>query len=160
MNEREEFQLIEQEYFKILKEQARNNMNFINSLKENTMSETIEQFEDVSGNGKLVKTAQLAVGESFRGKLVSLQASTKYPERQNLCMEEADGTPFLVFTSGTLSYAVKDGKLEVGQTYRITRQEDKPSKGGTKRTTFKIERLKSNGTVASPGVNNTKPVGK
>lgn len=121
---------------------------------------SVEQFEDVSGNGKLIKTAKLAVGESFRGKLVSLQTSTKYPDRQNLCMEEADGTPFLVFTSGTLSYAVKDGKLEVGQTYRITRQEDKPSKGGTKRTTFKIERLKSNGTVAAPGVNDVKPVGK
>ena len=120
-----------------------------------------EQVEDVTyGNGKLVKTAKLAVGESFRGKLVSLQASSKYPDRQNLIMEEADGTPFTVFTSGTLSYAVKDGKLEVGQTYRITRLEDKLSKGGTQRTQFKIERLKGNGTVAAPGVNNVKPTGK
>lgn len=119
-----------------------------------------EQFEDISGLGKLVKTAKLAVGESFRGKLVSLQVSSKYPDRQNLVMEEADGTPFLVFTSGTLSYAVKDGKLEVGQTYRITRQEDKAAKGGTNRTTFKIERLKSDGSAAGPGVNNVKPTGK
>jgi hypothetical protein len=159
MNEREEFQLIEQEYFKLLKEQARNNMRFINSLKENKMSE-VEQFEDVSGNGKLVKTAQLAIGDSFRGKLVSLQVSTRYPDRQNLCMEDTEGEPFLVFTSGSLSYAVKDGKLEVGQTYRITRLENKPSKGGTTRTQFKIERLKSNGSVASPGVNTIKPSGK
>ena len=120
-----------------------------------------EQFEDVTyGNGKLVKTAKLAIGDSFRGKLVSLQASSKYPDRQNLIMEEADGTPFTVFTSGTLSYAVQDGKLEVGQTYRITRLENKPSKGGTTRTQFKIERLKSNGVVAAPGVNNVKPSGK
>jgi hypothetical protein len=120
----------------------------------------MEQFEDVTyTNGKLVKTAQLAVGDSFRGKLVSLQASTKYPDRQNLLMEETDGTPFTVFTSGTLSYAVKDGKLEVGQTYRITRLEDKAAKGGTKRTQFKIERLK-NGKTAAPGVNNVKPSGK
>jgi len=120
-----------------------------------------EQFEDVTyANGKLVKTAQLAIGDSFRGKLVSLQASSKYPERQNLLMEEADGTPFTVFTSGTLNYAVKDGKLEIGQTYRITRLENKPAKGGTSRTQFKIERLKSNGSVAAPGVNNVKPVGK
>lgn len=120
-----------------------------------------EQFEDVTyGNGKLVKTAQLAIGESFRGKLVSLQVSAKYPDRQNLLMEETDGTPFVVFTSGSLSYAVKDGKLEVGQTYRITRQENRPSKGGTTRTQFKIERLKSNGAVAAPGVKNDKPRGK
>lgn len=120
-----------------------------------------DEFEDVTyGNGKLVKTAKLAIGDSFRGKLVSLQASTKYPDRQNLIMEETDGTPFTVFTSGTLSYAVKDGKLEVGQTYRITRLENKAAKGGTSRTQFKIERLKSNGAVAAPGVNNVKPSGK
>jgi hypothetical protein len=119
-----------------------------------------EEFEDVSGQGKLVKTAKIAVGESFRGKLVGLQTSTKYPERQNLLMEESDGTPFVVFTSGTLSYAVKDGKLEVGQTYRITRQENQATKSGTPRTKFKIERLKSNGAVAAPGVNNAKPAGK
>jgi len=119
-----------------------------------------DEFEDVTGSGKLVKTAKLAIGGSFRGKLVSLQASSKYPDRQNLLMEETDGPPFTVFTSGTLSYAVKDGKLEVGQTYRITRLEDKAAKGGTQRTQFKIERLKSNGAVAAPGVNNVKPSGK
>ena len=120
-----------------------------------------EQFEDVTyGNGKLVKTAKLVIGESFRGKLVGLRASRKYPDKQNLIMEEADGTPFTVFTSGTLSYAIKDGKLEVGQTYRITRLENKPSKGGTSRTQFKIERLKSDGSVSAPGVNNAKPAGK
>lgn len=120
-----------------------------------------DEYEDVTyGNGKLVKSATLAIGDSFRGKLVSLQASTKYPDRQNLIMEEADGTPFTVFTSGTLSYAVKDGKLELGQTYRVTRLENKPTKGGTPRTQFKIERLKSNGSVAAPGVNNVKPSGK
>jgi hypothetical protein len=122
---------------------------------------SVEQFEDVTyGNGKLVKTAKLVVGESFRGKLVSLQASTKYPDRQNLLMEDETGAPFTVFTSGTLSYAVQDGKLEVGQTYRITRQENKATKTGASRTSFKIERLKGNGVVAAPGVNNVKPVGK
>lgn len=128
------------------------------------MSQT-EQFEEVTydGNGKLVKTAKLAIGDSFRGKLVSLQASSKYPERQNLTMEETDGTPFTVFTSGTLSKAVKEGKLEVGQTYRITRKENRTFKGQygqATETVFKIERLKGNGTVAAPGVNNVKPSGK
>ena len=148
----------ENEYKQLAKE-ASKNMEYINSLKGEKMS--AEQFEDVTyGNGKLVKTAKLVVGESFRGKLVSLQASTKYPDRQNLIMEEPDGTPFTVFTSGSLSYAVQDGKLEVGQTYRITRQENKATKTGTSRTMFKIERLKSNGSVAAPGVNDVKPVGK
>jgi hypothetical protein len=133
---------------------------FYNETKGEKMSTVTEQFEDIGGAGKLVKTAKLAIGESFRGKLVSLQASTKYPDRQNLIMEEADGTPFTVFTSGSLSYAVKDGKLEVGQTYRITRLESKTTKTGAVRTQFKIERLKSNGAVATPGVNNVKPTGK
>lgn len=120
-----------------------------------------EEFEEVpSGSGKLVKTAKLAIGESFRGKLVSLQNSTKYLDKQNLIMEDADGALFTVFTSGTLSYAVKDGKIEVGQTYRITRLENKPAKGGTTRTHFKVERLKANGAVAAPGVNDAKPAGK
>lgn len=134
-------------------------INITNLLKENEIMS--EEFEDVTyGNGKLVQTAKLIVGESFRGKLVSLRASSKYPDRQNLIMEEENGTPFTVFTSGSLSYAVQDGKLEVGQTYRITRLENKPSKGGTSRTQFKIERLKSNGSIAAPGVNNVKPSGK
>jgi hypothetical protein len=119
-----------------------------------------EQFEDIGGLGKLVKSAQLPIGGTFRGKLVSLQASSKYPDRQNLIMEDAEGEPFTVFTSGTLSYAVKDGKLEIGQTYRVTRLENKPSKGGTTRTQFKIERLKGNGSVATPGVVDAKPAGK
>ena len=119
-----------------------------------------EEFEDVGGAGKLVKTAKLTIGEAFRGKLVGLQESSKFEGRQNLLMEEANGTPFTVFTSGSLSYAVQDGKLEVGQTYRITRLENKPTKNGTSRTQFKIERLKSNGSVAAPGVNDAKPTGK
>lgn len=120
-----------------------------------------EEFEDISSNnGKLVKTAKLAIGENFRGKLVALQESSKYEGRQNLIMEDATGAPFTVFTSGSLSYAVQDGKLEVGQTYRITRLENKPAKNGTSRTQFKIERLKGNGTVAAPGVKNEKPAGK
>lgn len=118
-----------------------------------------EQFEDISNNGKLVKTAQLAVGASFRGKLVAVTASVKYPDKQNLVMED-QGEQFTVFTSGSLNYAVKDGKLEVGQTYRITRLENKASKGGTSRTQFKVERLKSNGSAAAPGVVDAKPTGK
>lgn len=123
------------------------------------MSEHKEEFEDVTFDGKLIRTAKMTIGESFRGKLVSLQASTKYPDKSNLVMEDAEGEEFLVFTSGTLAYAVQDGKLEVGQIYRITRGENKPTKNGP-RTQFKIERLKANGTVASPGVNNVKPAGK
>lgn len=123
------------------------------------MSNTTEQFEDISNNGKLVKTAQLPIGAAFRGKLVAIQPSTKYPDKNNLVMEDA-GEQFTVFTSGSLNYAVADGKLEIGQTYRITRLENKASKGGTSRTQFKVERLKSNGTVAAPGVVDAKPAGK
>lgn len=119
-----------------------------------------EEFEDIGGAGKLVKTAKLTIGEAFRGKLVGMVESSKFEGRQNLLMEESNGTPFTVFTSGSLSYAVQDGKLEVGQTYRITRLENKATKTGTARTQFKIERLKSNGSVAAPGVNDVKPTGK
>lgn len=117
-----------------------------------------EEFEEISKN-KVVTTAKLAIGEAFRGKLTGLETSSKYEDKQNLLMEDANGAPFTVFTSGTLNYAVQDGLLEVGQTYRITRLESKATKNGS-RTQFKIERLRSNGSVAAPGVNNAKPAGK
>ena len=123
-----------------------------------------DEFEDVTyGNNKLIKSAKIAVGESFRGKLVALQTNNKYPEKQNLLMEDTEGNPFTVFTSGSLDFAVDKGQFEVGQTYRITREENKTFVGkfgkGTA-TQFKIERLKSNGAVAAPGVNHVKPSGK
>ncbi len=123
-----------------------------------------EEYEDVTyGNNKLVKSAKLEIGGSFRGKLLGMQESTKYPGKQNLLMEEADGTPFTVFTSGSLDFAVSKGQFEIGQTYRITRQENKTFTGKfgkSSATQFKIERLKSDGNVAAPGVNNAKPTGK
>jgi len=122
-----------------------------------------EEFEDVTYDTKLVKSAKLEVGGSFRGKLIAIEDSKKYPDKKDLLMEETDGTVFKVFTSGSLDFAVEKGQFEVGQTYRITRQENKTFTGkfgkGTS-TQFKIERLKSNGTVAAPGVNNAKPAGK
>lgn len=126
----------------------------------------VEEFEDVGGSGKLVKTAKLAIGEAFKGKLIALKENTIFPgtdmEKKvtNLLMEEANGTPFTVFPSGSLNYNIKDNLLEVGQTYRVTRLENKTTKTGVQRTQFKVERLKSSGVVAAPGVNNAKPTGK
>lgn len=124
-----------------------------------------EEFDEVQSgfNGKIVRSAKLTIGESFRGKLLGLSNSSTYPDKQNLVMEDEKGEPFTVFTSGNLSKAVKEGKLEVGQIYRITRKENNSFTGKFGKVTstdFKIQRLRSNGTAAAPGENNAKPAGK
>jgi hypothetical protein len=124
------------------------------------MSNLDAQWEDVEqGGGNVVKSAQLAIGASFQGKVVAIEASAKYPEKKNLVMEDADGKEFLVFASGSLSFAVEDGDIEIGRTYRVTRLENKATKTGS-RTMFKIQRLKADGTNAAPTTNTAKPAGK
>ena len=124
------------------------------------MSDNLEsQWEDVGG-GNVVRSAQLAIGASFAGKVIALEASSQFPEKKNLVMEDASGNEFVVFASGSLSYAIEDGKIELGRTYKVTRLENKATKNGTSRTMFQIQRLKADGTDAAPTTNAAKPAGK
>lgn len=113
------------------------------------------EFEDITGSGnKTLATARMAVGETFQGTLVEVEASAKYPEKKNLVMEDGEGHRTVLFTSGSLNYAVQDGKFEVGRTYRITRIENKLTKKGQSRTQFQIQRLRDDGSAAVPAENN------
>jgi hypothetical protein len=76
-------------------------------------------------------------------------------------MEDEDGEELLVFPSGNLKYAIKDGKVEIGRTYLFTRLEDKPGKNGNPPSTnFRIQRLREDGAVAAPKTTKAKPTGK
>lgn len=119
-----------------------------------------DQFEDITSSNKTVTSAKLDIGASFQGKLLAIEASAKYENKKNLVMEDADGNEFTVFTSGSLNYAVEDGKFEIGRTYRITRLENKLTKKGASRTQFQIQRLRADGEVAAPATNAAAPAGR
>lgn len=118
-----------------------------------------DQYEDLT-NGATISTAKMAIGETFTGKLVALETSKQYPDKQNLIMETEDGGEVTLFVSGSLNYAIKDGKFEVGRTYRITRLENKLTKKGASRTQFQLQRLKDDGAVAAPVVNESRPASR
>jgi hypothetical protein len=117
------------------------------------------EFEDITQSDNVVKSAKLAIGESFQGTLKALEENGVYDGKKDLIMVGADGKEFTVWSSGSLNYAIQEDKFEVGRTYRITRLENKASKNGA-RTMFKIERLKEDGSVAAPKTNATAPKGK
>lgn len=116
-----------------------------------------DQFEDITNTNKTVSSAKLDIGGTIQGKLVAIEASQKYPEKKNLVMQNEAGEEVTVFTSGSLNYAVQDGKFEVGRTYLITRLENKMTKKGASRTQFQIQRLREDGSAAVPTENNSKP---
>jgi len=118
-----------------------------------------EQYEDITNTNKTVSSAKLAVGASIQGRLLSIETSAKYANKKNLVMEGTDGNNFTVFTSGTLNYAVEDGKFEIGRTYKITRLENKTTKAGASRTQFQIQRLREDGSAAAPTQNDVQPAG-
>lgn len=116
-----------------------------------------DQFEDITNSNKTVSSAKLDIGGTIQGKVVAIETSEKYPEKKNLVLLNEAGEEVTVFTSGSLNYAVQDGKFEVGRTYRITRLENKLTKRGASRTQFQIQRLREDGSTAAPTENNAKP---
>lgn len=119
----------------------------------------MSQFEDITQSDNVVKSAKLDIGKSFQGKLLALEENGTYEGKKDLLMEDDKGDKFTVWVSGSLNYAVQDGKFEVGRTYRVTRLENKASKNGS-RTMFKIERLREDGSVSAPMENTAVPKGK
>lgn len=115
-----------------------------------------EQYEDITSN--VVMATKLDIGGSFEGKLLEIVDNAKYAAQgsKDLIMEDAKGNEFRVFTGGSLKYAIQDGKFEVGRTYKVTRLENKTVKGKSS-TQFQIQRLRADGAVAAPTVNDTKP---
>lgn len=85
-----------------------------------------------------VKTSEMEVGSSIEGYVVGFQEG---PYGTNLRMQ-VDGEVKLVFSSGSLKWAIKDNKLKLGALTRITRLQDekkKGAKGTITATKFKVE---------------------
>lgn len=116
------------------------------------------EYDDITKSVNTLASAKMAIGDTIEGKLKGLEVNQKYPDKQNLILVGNDGKELIVFTSGSLTYAVKDGKFEVGRTYRITRLENKITKRGASRTQFQIQRLREDGNVAVPTEVTSAPV--
>lgn len=113
-------------------------------------------YEDITSN--VVMATKLDIGGSFQGKLLEIVDNAKYAAQgaKDLIMEDEDGKEFRVFTGGSLKYAIKEGKFEVGRTYKVTRLENKTVKGKSS-TQFQIQRLRADGSTAAPTVSDSKP---
>lgn len=90
-------------------------------------------------DGESLKASELVKGEAIEGTIAKIQPSSNYEGAFFLTLDTAEGAT-RIFTSGNLSYKIKDGKLKPGYTVRITRLEDTPSKkkGQKPRTTFEV----------------------
>lgn len=89
--------------------------------------------------GESIKAADMKIGSSVQGKLTAISESPNFPGAFHLYLDD-DGEITKIFTSGNLSFKAKDGDLVVGNTYKITRIADVPSKkkGFKARTTFEV----------------------
>lgn len=95
-------------------------------------------FKDVNEKLECVKTSEMEVGSSVEGYVVGFQEG-QYGT--NIRMQ-VDGQVKLVFSSGSLKWAIKDNKIKLGLLTRITRLQDEKKKGpkGTiTATKFKVE---------------------
>jgi hypothetical protein len=93
---------------------------------------------DSSFNGESIKATDIEVGESVEGKVTAITEHKEYGSF--FLFIENSGEVTRVFTAGNLTYKVKDGKIAVGNTYKITRLADTPpkKKGAKPRTTFEV----------------------
>lgn len=92
-----------------------------------------------NGDREFIKATDIEEGEAIEGKLVSISDNKKYEGKSYLHFQRADGTEFTLIPAGTLNYNIKDGKLAVGNEYRIIREGSKVLKNGkTTMTNFKV----------------------
>lgn len=87
---------------------------------------------------RAIQTSKMPVGEPITGYVVRIEQFThEEKDYHNFVMRMKDsGEDVMIQTCGTLSYAVKDGKLRVGLLTQVTKTEDKNAKN--KRTQFEI----------------------
>ncbi len=85
--------------------------------------------------------SQMKVGDKFEGTIKDIQKSTN-PTHKNaffLSLVQDDGEALRVFTSGTLSSALSEGKLNVGEYIQVIADGKKKSKSsGFNYTAFTI----------------------
>lgn len=120
----------------------------------------MEEWEEITDQKQVIKTAKMDVGAQLEGEILSIDKNPKYPDRSTLVMRVKSGDEVLVYPSGSLSYNIQDGKLEVGKIYLITRLPNKTTPNGASRTQFKVLRKKADGAAAGPEVSEQKPARK
>ncbi len=85
--------------------------------------------EKLETNLEFRKTSALEDGQSISGTVLAFRASTKYPGNTDLVMKGEDGKTFNLAPSGNLKYAIRDGLVKIGSTYKFQREGTKKIKG-------------------------------
>jgi hypothetical protein len=108
--------------------------------------------EKLNTNPEFRKTSALEVGQSIEGTVIAFKTS-KIPgtdkEVTNVVMQDERGEKFTLCPSGNLVYAIRDGYLKVGNTYRLEREGSKKIRGMTSGV-FGIYPSKFNKTPDTP----------
>lgn len=85
--------------------------------------------EKLNTNTEFKKTSALADGQSIEGTVLAFKESSKFPGITNVVMQDEGGKSFTLTPSGNLKYAIRDGLLKIGNTYKIQREGTKKIKG-------------------------------
>lgn len=113
-----------------------------------TKKETSQWGEKINTNFEFVKTSALEDGQSIEGTVIGFKTSTKFPEAgPSIVMKLLSGETKNVTPSGNLKYAIRDGLLKVGSTYKIQKEGSKKIKGMTSGV-FGIYPAKTNDTAS------------
>lgn len=108
--------------------------------------------EKLNTNPEFRKTSQLADGQSIEGTVIAFKTN-KLPgsnkEVTNVVMQDENGVTFTLCPSGNLVYAIRDGYLKVGNSYKLQREGSKKIKGMTSGV-FGIYPSKYNKTPDTP----------
>lgn len=90
-------------------------------------------------SGRTIKAKDLEIGEPIVGHVIRIEQYTNAQNQSfnNFVMRMQDsGEDVMIQTCGTLSYAVKDGKVKVGLLTQVTKTADKSAK--VARTQFEV----------------------
>ncbi len=98
---------------------------------KNNQTKSDQWGEKISTDLEFRKTSSLEDGQSIEGTVLAFKESTKFPGTVNLVMRGLDGNNFTLSPSGNLKYAIKDGVLKIGNTYKIQKEGTKKIKGMT-----------------------------
>ena len=85
--------------------------------------------EKLNLNSEFRKASALEDGQSIEGTVLAFRDSTKFPGNVAVVMRDMDGKTFTLSPAGNLKYAIRDGLLKIGTTYKIQREGTRLVKG-------------------------------
>jgi hypothetical protein len=97
-------------------------------------------FQSVTGNSKTVKTSELKEGGEIVGFVTGIRTGVgQFNSNVIDMMSEDKSERFSVYPSGTINWAIKDGKVELGMLTKIVRNGEYTIKSnGKKIASFEI----------------------